>query len=558
MLLRHRIALPIAILSLAFLAACGGSSNKSTPPPTGGFSDSNLSGAYVFSFAGTDYSDSGSTGTTSFFAVTGELTANGSGGLSGTIDVVDPELGVALNTSYVQTGLSATGHYSITSDGRGSGSLSFTINGTKVTFGIDFVMTSSSHGLITRFDGNGTGSGTIDAQASGVAQSSLQGSYAFGLSGVDSSVSNLLGTVGSFTLDSGGNITSGLQDFNDAGNSTNLQALALTGSVDIGTAPGTAVLSTGVAGFPSLTFDVWVIDATHLKLIETDGVAYVAGDAYVSTGQSFPSGTLVYTMSGEDTSPGPVAMGGLLTSNGTSQITGGLEDVNDSGTVVQAPSINGGISTSAGRTVLSLNGIYNGDIVNNTLVTSTYSFAAYPFTYGGGGVGVVLLEIDNAGVTSGTAYLQSSTSVAASQGYGLNLSGVNTNGEVDMIAEFTSTSANLTGLYDVNNGGALLSDKYFGSSNNPGTYSSPSGGRGTGSVPLQTSGNNWVINQFNFTYYTVDSSTVAFIETDSTQLGTGTFQLQNASGTGGAAFALPKFSMVQPARSAAKKRAFKR
>jgi hypothetical protein len=551
------VSLFLAIFALAFLVACGSSSNKATAPPTGGFSDSNFNGTYVFSFSGTDYSAESAGDGPSFFATAGTLTANGSGGLTGTIDLEDLDLQAALGVSSpVYTVLAVTGSYSITADGRGTGSINFTIpSSSQVTFGLDFVLTSNSHGLITRFDDNGTGSGTIDLQTSGVAQSALAGSYTFALSGADA-VANPLGTVGSFTLNSSGAITSGLQDFNDDENSTNLQALALTGTVNIGAAPGTATLTTGVSGFPSLAFDVWVIDSTHLKLIETDGVAALAGDAYVSTGQSFPSGSLVYTMAGWDSEKTLLASGGLLTSDGSTTISGGLEDNNDDGNVVQAPSINGTLNVgSNGRTVVTLNGIYNGDIVNSTIVAGNYTFAAYPYSYGTGGVGVVLLEIDNGGITAGSAYAQSSTSIAASQGYGLNLTTgypatLTGAGETDMIAEFTTTSTNMTGLYDINNAGALAPDLTFGTSSNPGTYTAPSGGRGTASIPLQTN-STATLTPLGITYYTVDSSDVVFIESDTSgQVSTGIFQLQNASGTSSQAAALPHFAMVHPSSKA--------
>jgi|HubBroStandDraft_6_1064221.scaffolds.fasta_scaffold58614_2 hypothetical protein len=557
MSLRNRFVLAFALSFLAALAGCGSNSNKSTPPPTGGFTDSNLSGTYVFSFSGTDYTvgNACTTCTSSFFSAAGTLSADGKGGLTGTIDLVDPELGAVLTVSAVQTGLSLTGNYDVTSDGRGTGTISFKVGSTTVPMGIDFVLTSNSHGLITRFDSNGTASGTIDAQTSGITQSALAGSFSFGLSGADST-GNPLGTVGTFTLDASGNVTSGSQDFNDNGNSSNLQALPLLAStVTVAATPGTAQLTTSATGFGTLNFDVWPIDASHLKFIETDGTVNLAGDAFSSTGQSFPAGTLVFTMSGLDSLGVPLAEGGLLTSDGTSTISGGLQDVNEEGTVAQSPSINGGISTTGGRTVVSLNGIYNGYIVNSTLETGNYAFAAYPYTYNGA-VGVELLEIDNGGVTGGNAYLQSSTSIAASQGYGLNLSGSFETGsqtiaEADLIAEFTTSSTSATGLYDANNGGGLISDYNLGTS---ATYATGSNGRGTFAFPnLQVNTNNSVTNTLDFTYYTVDSSTAIFIETDSSQIGLGTFQLQNSSSSDLKAAALPHFSMVRAGKAGAKR-----
>jgi hypothetical protein len=540
------IVLPVVCLGLAALAGCGGSdnSNQAVAPPTGAFSNRNLNGTYVFSFSGYDTSN----GSGSFFAVVGSLTANGAGGFtSGTVDIVDPALGAWFGTGYVFSRLPTTsGNYSVTADGRGSGTIAVTINGTQVQFGLDFVLTSNSHGLLSRFDGNGTGSGTIDLQAPGLAQSALQGSYAFALYGVDSSIVNPLATVGSLTLDPNGNITAGLQDFSDNGNSANLQALAVQGTVLVGS-PQTAQLSTNAAGFGTLHFDLWAIDSTHLKLIETDATAYLEGDAFVSTGQAaFPSGSLVFTLSGEDSADGSFAAGGLLTSDGSSLITGGLEDVNDDGYVTQSPSIGGSFSSNGARTALTLNGIYNGSISNNNAVTGTYTFAAYPYSGG-----IMLLEVDGGagstpGISGGTAYVQTATSLAPSQGYGLNLTGLNVRGEVDLIAQTTTSAGGLSGLYDVNNLDWLISDFNLG---NGATYSVGSNGRGTAQFPYLQTDNNSFISDLNLTLYVVDSSNAVLIETDTNQLATGTLQLQNAVGESGAApshvmLAQPTFSAM--------------
>ena len=74
------------------------------------------------------------------------------------------------------------------------------------------------------------------------------------------------------------------------------------------------------------------------------------------------------------------------------------------------------------------------------------SYAAYPSSGG-----LLLLEIDNAGITSGAAYPQTSTTFGAPEGYAFNLTGIylgNPNfgispEEVDDIAEFASNSSGL-------------------------------------------------------------------------------------------------------------------
>ncbi|UWZ82837.1 hypothetical protein [Occallatibacter riparius] len=535
------IAMFCALAACITLAGCGAGVSQPTPPPGGSFSNSSLNGTYVISFSGYDDTNRNE----SFFAVLGTVTANGSGSFTGgTIDVDDPALGAALSTGYVFNRLTTSGSYSISADGRGSGSLSATINGSQVQFGIDFVLMSGTHGLISRFDQNGSGSGSIDLQASNIDQTSLQGSYAFGLNGVDSTIDNPLSSVGAFTLDSNGNVTSGVQDFNDDGNSRGLRALTMRGRVNAGS-PGMAQLTTNAAGFGALHFDLFAIDATHLKLIETDSVAFLAGDALVSTGHTtFPSGPLVFDLAGEDTLAGSFAAAGQLTSDGSSQITGGLEDINDDGYVSQTPSIHGVFTSDGPRTTLTLNGIYNGYFVNNSLGTGNYTFAAYP--YNGG---IMLMETDNGasntpGISGGNMYIQTATSIPQTQGYGLNLSGVNGNGGVDLISEFsTNTANNMAGLYDVNNFGWTMTGFSLGN----GSYSIDSNGRGTASFPdLQTSSNS-MIGALNLAFYVVDDSTAIFVETDGNQLATGAFENQTATATSAALKS--HFALVRPRES---------
>ncbi|MFZ0952161.1 MAG: hypothetical protein WAN17_07840 [Candidatus Sulfotelmatobacter sp.] len=547
MSVRNALVLFLALSTLSLLVGCGSSSNSATPPPTGGFTTSSLSGTYVFSLSGTDVSG----GNESFFAIAGTLVASGGSFSSGSvIDINDPAMAafVGANSS-VQPSLPATGSYSISADGRGTGTIDVTINSEQVQIGIDFVLNSPSGGLITRFDDNGSGSGTINLQAAGITQANLQGSYAFGVAGTNLA-GTPLGAAGAFTLDVNGNAT-GTEDFNDDGDSDGLTALPLTsGSVLVG-APGTAHLTASAGTLSSLGFDVWVIDSTHLKLIETDSTAILAGDAFVSTQTAFPSGPLVFTMLGSDITDAPLAMGGLLTSTG-SGISTGLEDINDAGSVGQAPVVTGSLTPfSGGRTQLTLDGIFNGGWEVGAVTTpGNYAFAAYP--YNGG---IELLEIDSSGgITAGAAYPQTPSSLGATQGYALNLTGSNdAPGEADMIAEFVTTSSGgfSSGLYDTNNLGlspnGLVSDLSLGSST--GTYSNDSNGdgRGTVSFPNPQINNNSLSDfaSFTFTFYTINSSSIVFIETDADQLGLGTLQLQNASGSAGVM--QPAFSMVPPA-----------
>jgi hypothetical protein len=518
----NRVAFPIvAAVSLAFLVACGSSSNKATPPPTGGFSNSNLSGTYVFSTEGSD-PNSGETMT-----IVGAFTACGcSGGTisAGTFDYFDPSVGM-------QTGNAITsGSYNVGVDGRGTVTLA---NGSSFgTVQLDFVLNSTSGGTVSEYNKSlGGGSGTLELQSS----VTLGSNYAFSVSGenlANTEVPYAYAMAGAFSLGSGGALINTsydatLEDLeNGAITTTANSSFSASSSLSVGTGvtPGQATFTDASSG-TTFTFDVFAISSNDLKLFETDGVSSASGDAFPQA-TSLPSGTLAFTMNGLDATLNPLSLGGLLTFSGTS-ITSGIEDFNDNGSANTDSSVGGSFNNpiTDGRASLQLTAFYNGAAggQNSSLVT----FAAYPTSNG-----TLLLEVDGAGVSAGNALVQTNTSLAASQGYGVNVSATNISGEStgsglyeeDDIAEFTSTSSGFTGLVDVNDGGQTTN-----TSNPPlfdGSYSSLSTGR------YQFAANsNAAFNGISGVVYTVDGSTLLFLEGDTFQVGTGMLQVQNASGS---------------------------
>ena len=515
MLFRKTIASISSLLLLGFLAGCGSSSNSAVAPPSGGFTNSNLSGTYVFSTAGSDAS------TGEPLMIMGAFTANGSGSISaGNVDVAAPGLG-----GFASQAIGGGSGYSITADGRGQVHLSNTALGT-VT--LDFVLQSSSHGLVTEFDANGTGSGTIDLQNS----PAVGTSYAFELSGVDASIAPFA-VAGAFTAGAGG-----VEDFNDAFAYTAATLTSSTVTLGTSTAPGTAQLVSTAGTF---NYDVYAIDPTHFKLIENDSAEFVAGDVFQQTAAqqtTLPSGTLAFTMAGLDSGENPLALGGLLPTDTGGNITGGLEDYNDAGANVgQATAVAGGFSalSSGGRSQLTLTSFENG----GGALLGTSIFAAYPSSGG-----TLLLEIDGAGATSGVAFVQSSTTLGASQGYGVNLTAVNVGGgsgaffEEDDIAEFTTTSSGFSGLIDQNDQGTTHSDRTLDGNYTVGT------GRGTASFLQGTSSSAQAY--FNVIFYPVDGTNFLMIESDTTQVGTGTFELQSTPGGSSTSIARPLFTRPRP------------
>ncbi|HLM82032.1 MAG TPA: hypothetical protein VK302_15610 [Terriglobales bacterium] len=514
-----------AIASTLLIASCGSSSSAPTPN-IGGFNNGSLNGTYVLSVSGTDFRSGGG----SFFAIVGTIKADGKGNITGgTVDINDANLP---SPGVFQETLSAT-TYSITSDGRGTSKLLTSVG----DFGLDFVLTSTGHGLVTRFDIAGTGSGTLDLQGS-ASQSSL-GSLAFSLAGADSG-GNSMGTVGAFTLNpSTGAIASGTQDFNDNGSSaaSGLTGLPFTGGSLVlasGGTTGTAVLTTSSI-FGSLGFDVWVVKtsdgSTHLKFIETDTTGpALSGDAFTQQ-TSFTAGQLVFTISGADFLGGPFAAGGYVTTTGDGSLSNGIEDFNDDGTAELGRQFTGGCAgatLTAGRCQLNLIGFTNA------------SFAAYPSSGG-----VLLLENDSnaLALSQGAAFAQSEKSFAAPAGYGLNLSGVNANpifgvsgAEVDDIAQFitsTATTNNMVGVLNENDLTIPCSTPTSGCYTLLGTYIPDPTRIGSGSIVASTPGS--LIGGLSLEYYVVDGSTMLFVEGDSSQVAIGTFEAQSVSGSGGAA-----------------------
>jgi hypothetical protein len=502
MSLRNRLVLPIIFSGLAVLAGCG-SSNSVVPPPSGAFSNTDFSGTYTFSVEGSDPNGP--------MSIAGSFTACGcTGGTisGGAADFDDPLLvapGSAIGTNST---------YNILKDGRGTANLFITpTGGTVFTVTVDFVLTSSSHGLIIRYDSGGTGSGTIDLQPNVVAQSAIENTpYAFTLSGSDSN-NDIISTVGSLTLNSSGQIA-GVEDCNVNGGTFFTSALSGSVLLGSGTAPGSATIQTPCAS-GALTFDVYTIDSTHLKLIESDTAATLVGDAFAST--SFPQGGLVFTMAGLDAplpNGAPFVAGGTVTSDGASQLTGGLEDVNDTNT-----GVDGGVTPAVplnfnGTFVASPSGSGRFQVALSGFAGGT-DFVAYPSSGG-----ILMLETDigiSATVTSGIALTQTAgAGIAATQGYGLNNQGsdFNTGSELDEIAQFTTTSTGLTGLLNDNDGGSL------NTGNVNGTYTA-AGSNGAGSATLSN-------DLQSIFYYAADSSTVLFISTDPNQIASGVIEAQTA------------------------------
>jgi hypothetical protein len=476
-------------IALIALAGCGGGTSLSFPPPQGTFTNANFTGPFAFSYSGIDGGG--------FLAVAGSFQADGAGNItSGQEDINSLLASAPLNGSI-------TGTYSVHADGRG------TINLVSSTVGnstLDFVIVANGHAFVTRFDGAATGSGTIDQQSpSSFSNAALAGTYAFTLSGIDPSGAPTA-VAGNLTANAAGTITAGVNDSIDNGNV--FLNNPLTGSIPVATTGrGVATFNTNTI-LGTLVFAYYVVDATHLKLIETDPNFLLAGEAFNQTGTfsnaSF-SGPFAFTAAGADVlNQNPFVSGGIFTSDGAGNITSGTEDFNDAGSTITNATLTGTYSVAAnGRGTMTLN-----------TSSGNFGFVIYPSSGG-----VLLLQTDVQFLTTGTALQQQTTAFSSSTlsgTYGLNFTAAGGGGaELDAIAQFTADgTSKLNGIIDINENLATTFGQPL-----TGTYTVSANGRTV--MPLQTP-----LGTQNMVVYLVNGNRALFVELDTTLVTAGDIRHQ--------------------------------
>ncbi len=466
------------------ITGCGGGRSISFPPPVGSFTNASLSGSFAFSYTGSDASG--------FLAVAGSFVANGSGTITSGTQDINSGAGVTTNAAI-------TGTYTVRADGRGTAILNSPAGNTT----LDFVIVASGHALVTRFDSRATGSGTIDQQTSSAfSNAALAGPFAFSLSGIDTG-GIPLAVGGIFTSDASGTLTAGIDDSND--NGVVVTNDPMTGSIPMtSTGRGTATLNTSRG---ALTFAYYAVDANHLKIVGTNTLPALGGEAFRQQGtfnNASVSGPFAFTLAGADLlSRNPFAAGGVLVSDGAGNLANGVEDFNDGGLVSTSAPFSGTYTMAAnGRGTMNL-----------ATTAGNLTFAIYPSSGG-----VILLETDVRFLTSGTALQQQTApfTAGALQGtYGLNFTASNSGSELDSVAEFSADGVGkLTGIIDLNNSGGIT----FGQALS-GTFTVASNGRTT--MVLQTP-----LGTQNLVVYLVNGTRALFVEIDGTVVAAGDIRHQ--------------------------------
>jgi len=527
--------------STVVTATVGGNAGTSTVTVV--FSSLSLNGPYSFSYSGAD-------STTGFLLVTGNFTASpvagtDGGTIAGTEDAID--------TNSLQAGEAITGTFTVGPDGRGTMTIS-----TGETW--QFCLASTEHALLINFNtGIASGSGTIDQLFTTTTPLASGQRYVFQISGLDINlnpvgIAGAFGSLGSNALAPNTNVLD-MNDSSTANGTITTDDTTLTGSfsLDPGNLTGTITLtstdlsvltsSTGTVGTAtSIIFDMYVASDNHIRIIETDGLAFLAGDIFLApppggagyTAALLQTGNYAFTMGGA-TGSGPYAAGGVLISNGggasptgtAGSITGGVFDNNNGGD---------GLSSQSDATITSTS--YGVDPTTGRILSSTitskgtsnwvgYVTAPIPVDPASPGsttqVQVLLLETDVNVVAGGTAYLQS-TSSEPNGSYALNLTGQATGingGEQDILAQLGINGTTITGSMDINNFATNTTIVGLNMATSKSTVvSTDANGRGTATFTAANGAS------FPVAYYVIDQNTALMIETDSARVMTGLLMKQ--------------------------------
>lgn len=506
------------------------------------YSNATLNGTYSFAYTGDDGSG--------FFTVAGSFPANGNGTI-GTGVEDEEDLG-GVNQSISISG----GSYTVNADGRTS--ISFTAGGSSVV--LQATLTTNLHGLVIRYDNQATGSGTIDQQTT-ADFGSLSGPLVFSLSGADVAF-DPLGFAGKFTA-SAGNIpnVNAIVDVNDGGdvnnNCPNLNCKVVPGDPDTSLSgsysfdqnnlsSGRGIITLNATNFGTflpngtqVQFAFYIVDHTHLHLVEIDGNAFTSGDMYQGLlGPGFGVGVVAkgnYPMSlGGTSSQGAYAAGGIFATDGDGNVSGGIFDNNSGGNPInKGLNINkcgygtgfspNGVDAGTGRVDLLL-GFTSGSGCGTPSI-NVDEFALYPTALTA--PSAVMLEIDSNFIAGGEAYAQQGTAVSPAGSFAFNLTGQgvfhNQAGsfQQDAVGQLVSSGTAITGgNVNINNYGSIFpSAPVITNSSTLGAVSTAFG-RGTMKLTLSVpQGGGTPV--YNLAYYYVDPNTYLLIDVDNNRIANG-------------------------------------
>jgi hypothetical protein len=268
-----KISLAVMLFSLVFSVACG-SNGINGLIGTGHYSNSSLTGNYVYQIAGTDLN------TGSSYSEAGVFAANGSGTITSGEDDVAETSGPALDSA-------TTGTYSVQSDGTGVITLNNTGFGT-----IELAITLASTSKAYAIEADALNSTGVIEKQNFVALPTTATAFVFKDHGV-SSIQDF-SNVGQFTMSATGSL-SGSNDVNRNGTVDNgtTAAVSLLGTSSFA-APDTSGRGTAIIADATGTTDFvyYVVDANNIRLFISDVGVVGLGRVEAQTGAPFTTDPL--------------------------------------------------------------------------------------------------------------------------------------------------------------------------------------------------------------------------------------------------------------------------
>jgi hypothetical protein len=378
---------------------------------------------------------------------------------------------------------------------------------------------------------SGTSQATILFSNKSLTKDGSTGSYAFSYIGSDSALAPLA-VVGSFETDGNGDITGGVEDFNDSFNPRNpvLKEVAFTGSYSVGP-DGRATADIASGG------TIWQFTLSsnqHAILIRFDTVGTGSGTIDLQDPTDFTAsailGDFAFSISGIDASALPLTVAGKFSADGVSAISTGVEDINDGGTATGTSgfdeTLTGGFALdgtvpNSGRGTLQLTS-------STAIVPSfagTYNFAFYIVDK----THLKILEIDPTGALTAGDIFKAPTQPGGGFGasilsgkYAFTNGGADANGNPYAAAGVFNaspgttsgaTTGGITGIFDFNDGGTNIKL----AQSLTGTFGVEASS-GRISMPLSIPGRS---TPLNYAAYVTSSGTVLMIELDTNPVNSG-------------------------------------
>ena len=442
----------------------------------GKYSNASLNGTYAFMTSG-EVLPTNATSAVPMVRV-GSFAADGTGHITGGVEDVNAS-GTVSNAASI-TG----GSYSINADGRGTLILNVVSAGFNSSINFSIVLTSGSSGPPSIASGGlmidetttgqiSTGSGNFIQQTGPFATTTVNGSYVFDFSGLDSAGASA-SIVGEFPATSGSITAGGIDDENDGGTLTTKGTVVSTSGFT-SDLQNPSTLSSSGRGLVTINGEIYafyIVDSARVRLISigASGGAggatpdMLTGDAVLQVSvPAAPSGSFAFLVAGSDLNarnglirvgrfdtcapcagPGPAVSKILLDVNDAAQ-------ENEYATFTSStPSIN--YDTTTGRGVVSFSA--------STLLQ--YSFVFYLSSSTSG----VIQDVSPSDSTSLVSQVADGSMAAQTSGpfsgsnitgpYAMNWSGLVTStgsfgntDEEDLLARQTFTSLNLSGTYDL-------------------------------------------------------------------------------------------------------------